>query len=187
MRNAYLHPILKEAAELPTKVKEAFGHLSADQLNWKPNAETWSIGECLDHLITTNRTYFAQLEAISRGDKYVSFWEKLPILHRTWGKMLLKATSPDTPRKAKTTKPFHPTRSSFTPAILDEFATQQQELIRRVEKADNVDHHEMMITSPAASFITYSLHDGLVIIFQHEKRHFNQAKVLMAHPEFPKA
>jgi uncharacterized damage-inducible protein DinB len=186
MKNAYLHPILKDAAELPAKVRAAFGHLTADQLNWKPNADTWSIGECLDHIITTNRTYYAQLEAISRGDKHVSFWEKLPLFHGMWGRMLIKATAPETKRKAKTTYPFHPTRSTVSPAILDEFAKEQQELISRVEKADNVDHHETIITSPAKTFITYSLHDALVIIFQHEIRHFNQAKALMERPEFPK-
>lgn len=186
MRNAYLHPILKNAAELPTKLREAFGHLSADQLNWKPNAATWSIGECIDHLITTNRTYFAQLEAIGRGDKHVTFWEKLPLFHGMWGRMLKKVTNPETKRKSKTTHPFHPTRSTVSPSVLEEFETQQQELIRIVETTDTVDHHEVMITSPAAKFVTYSLHDALMIIFQHEIRHFHQAQALMQRPEFPK-
>jgi len=28
-----------------------FGNLSAEQLNWKPNADTWSIAQNMDHLI----------------------------------------------------------------------------------------------------------------------------------------
>lgn len=186
MRNAYLHPILKDAADLPRQMQQAFGHLTADQLNWKPNAETWSVGECIDHLITTNRTYFAQLEAIGRGEKYVSFWEKLPLFHKFWGKTLLKATTEQVAKKGKSPGPFKPVRSTVSPAILEEFAAQQKALIACVEKTDLVDHHTMIISSPAASFITYSLHDGLVIIFQHEKRHFRQAKALMERPEFPK-
>ena len=187
MKNAYLHPILKDAADLPAKVQEAFGKLSAEQLNWKPNPETWSIGECIDHLITTNRTYFAQLEAISRGDKYVSFWEKLPLFHKFWGKTLIEATTEQVVRKGKSPGAFRPTRSTVAASILSEFTQQQKELIAKVERTDLVDHHTMMITSPAASFVSYSLHDALVIIFQHEKRHFHQAKALMARPEFPKA
>lgn len=185
--NEYLNPILSEARELPAKFQEAFAHLSASQLNWKPNPETWSVGECIDHLITTNRTYFAQLEAIGRGDKYVSFWEKLPLFHGFWGRMLIKATTEQVARKGKSPGPFRPTRSNVPTTILDEFAQQQKALIGNVEKTLKVDHHAMIISSPAASFITYSLHDALVIIFQHEKRHFNQAKALMARPDFPKA
>lgn len=184
--NEYLNPILSEARELPEKFRAAFGQLSASQLNWKPNPETWSIGECIDHLITTNRTYFAQLEAIGRGDKYVSFWEKLPLMHGFWGRMLIKATGEQVNKKGKSPGPFRPTRSNVPTTILDEFAQQQSALIDSVEKTRKVDHHQQIISSPAASFITYSLHDGLVIIFQHEKRHFNQAKGLMARPDFPK-
>lgn len=186
-KNAYLHPILKAAAEQPQQFRDAFGKLTASQLNWKPNPETWSVGECIDHLIVTNRSYFAQLEAIARGDKYVSFWEKLPLLHGFWGKNLLKATSEVVQKKAKSPAPFAPTRSTVPADIVEEFCKQQQDLIAKVRSTDVVDHHATMITSPAASFISYSLHDGVQIIFQHERRHFNQAKALMARPEFPKA
>jgi hypothetical protein len=185
MKNAYLIPVLSDAEALPLKFENAFGQLSATQLNWKPNPETWSIGECIDHLITTNRSYFAQLDALARGDKYVSFWEKLPLLHRTWGNMLLKATSEEVKRKAKSPGPFKPTRSAVSVGIVAEFSAQQRELIAKVKKTDTLDHEKTMITSPAASFISYSLHDGCLIIFQHEKRHFNQAKALMARAEFP--
>jgi uncharacterized damage-inducible protein DinB len=187
VKNTYLNPILKEAAELPSKLQEVFGSLTAEQLNWKPNPATWSIGECIDHLINTNRSYFAQLEAISRGDKYESFWEKLPLFHKFWGKTLLNATSDVEVKKGKSPRPFKPVRSTVATSILDEFALHQKQLISKVESTDKVDHHKTMITSPAAAFITYSLHDALLIIFQHERRHFNQAKSLMAMTGFPKS
>ncbi|MEY3443054.1 MAG: hypothetical protein RLZZ519_1335 [Bacteroidota bacterium] len=184
--NAYLNLILKAAEQLPAEFQESFGHLNEVQLNWKPNPETWSIGECIDHLIVTNRSYFAQLEAISRGDKYVSFWEKLPLLHGFWGRMLIKATTEQVVRKGKSPGPFRPTRSNVPTTILDEFAKQQKTLIEIVEKTRKVDHHRQIISSPAASFITYSLHDGVTIIFQHERRHYRQALALLTRPEFPK-
>ena len=185
-RNAYLPQLLAHAAELPAQLRAAFGGLTVAQLNWKPDAETWSIGECLDHLITTNRTYFAQLEAIARGDKYVSFWEKLPLFHGMWGRMLIKATTATVAKKAKSPAAFRPTRSTVPATIVTDFCTQLADLILKVQKTDNVDHHTMIISSPAASFITYSLHDGLVIIFQHNQRHYNQALAVMARAEFPK-
>jgi hypothetical protein len=187
LKNAYLVQELKAAAEMPQRFREAFGHLSAVQLNWKPNPETWSVGECIDHLIVTNRSYFAQLEALSRGDKYVSFWEKLPILHGFWGRTILKATTEQVQKKGKTPSTFTPTRSTLPADIVEEYCRQHDQLLAKVRATDLVNHHETMITSPAASFITYSLHDAVRIIFQHERRHFNQAKALLSRPEFPKA
>lgn len=187
LRNAYLVPILKEAREFPAKLKAAAGNLSAEQLNWKPDAKTWSVGECIDHIITTNRSYFTQLEAIARGDKHVSFWEKLPLLHGFWGRFLVKATSPNSPKKAKSPPPFRPTRSTVSPTILDEFTEHQRKLIALAEGTDGVDHHETIVSSPGAGFVTYSLHDGLTILFQHETRHLNQIIALMKRPEFPKS
>lgn len=185
MRNAYLHPILESAKELPGQFRAAFGELSADQLNWKPNPETWSVGECIDHLIITNRSYFAQLEAIARGDKYVSFWEKVSLFHGFVGRMLIKATGEKVERKAKSPSVFRPTRSAVPTNIVEEFCTIQADLIAKVEKTDLVDHHKTLINSPMSSVIFYSLHDALVIIFQHERRHFNQALAVKARPEFP--
>jgi hypothetical protein len=186
-KNAYLHPILKAAAELPQQFRDAFGKLTLEQLNWKPNPETWSVGECIDHLIVTNRSYFAQLEAIARGDKYVSFWEKVSLFHGMVGRMLIKATGETVGRKAKSPPPFRPTRSTVPANIVEEFCIQQDELMARVKNTDNVDHHAVLVNSPMSSVIFYSLHDALVIIFQHERRHFNQAKALMTRAEFPKA
>ena len=185
MKNAYLHPILEDAAALPARMRSAFSQLSADQLNWKPNPETWSIGECIDHIMITNRSYFAQFEAIARGDKFVSIWEKLSLLHGMVGRMLIKATGETVTQKAKSPAVFKPTRSKVPANIVEEFCAQQAELIARVEKIDHVDHHRVLINSPMSSLVFYTLHDALVIIFQHEQRHFRQSLSVKARLEFP--
>lgn len=187
LRNAYMAPILAGGEKIVGEIRAALGGLSLDQLNWKPDPQTWSVGECIDHLITSNRLYFAQIEAIGRGDKHVTFWEKLPILHGFWGRMLIKVTSPDNPKKGKTRPVFEPSRSKVPLSVFDEFAQQQRQLMDIVRRTDGVDHHEVMVTSPAGGFITYSLHDAILILFQHERRHFNQALALMKRPEFPKS
>ncbi|RYZ16589.1 MAG: DinB family protein, partial [Sphingobacteriales bacterium] len=37
---------------LTKEFKERFGEMESDELNQKPNAQTWSIAENLQHLIT---------------------------------------------------------------------------------------------------------------------------------------
>ena len=39
------------------EVREKFGRLLAEQLNWKTDENVWSIGQYFDHLITTNEKF----------------------------------------------------------------------------------------------------------------------------------
>ena len=41
---------------------EKFKILSEDQINWKPSQEKWSIAECVDHLVVTNKLYLKEFE-----------------------------------------------------------------------------------------------------------------------------
>ena len=177
--------LLADSSAFQSNFQASFGHLTVAQLNWKPNPETWSVGECLDHLITTNRSYFAQLTAMSKGDKYESFWEKLPFLHDFWGKMLLKTVSEKVEKKAKSPQAFQPTRSTVPHNILEEYAKNHAELIALIVGTDQIDHERAMLTSPAASFVTYSLKNAVEILLTHEKRHFQQALAVTKTSEFP--
>ena len=48
---------------------EVFITLSVEKMHLKPNAETWSIAENIEHLITINRTYFPIFEKLKQLDK----------------------------------------------------------------------------------------------------------------------
>ena len=42
------------------------GSLTAAQLNWRADAASWSIGQCLDHLRVTNEVYVKAMEPALR-------------------------------------------------------------------------------------------------------------------------
>ena len=69
MKTSKLQPLLERIDAVTSAAKDEFCALSATQLNWKPHPESWSIGQCLDHLITTNNTYFPMLEQIAQGKR----------------------------------------------------------------------------------------------------------------------
>ncbi|MEJ7615904.1 MAG: DinB family protein [Pyrinomonadaceae bacterium] len=52
------------------------GGLSARQLNWKPSPEQWSIGQCLDHLMNTNKQYFPLIEKLVAGAAKKTVFER---------------------------------------------------------------------------------------------------------------
>jgi hypothetical protein len=175
-----------ELRAIADEVQAAFGAMSKDQLNWKPSPERWSVAECLQHLIAINSAYFPTLETIANGRYRPTFQQRLPLLPRFFGWAVLKAVSPDSPRKFKTNKRFDPAASSVPGDVVARFRSHQKELIAYMERTVGVDAARTIITSPAASVATYSLLDAYRIITAHERRHINQARLVMEQPGFPK-
>jgi len=185
MNNGYLEELLHELGLITTKVQAEFGRLSADQLNWKPSADSWSIAQCLDHLITTNRQYFPIYSAVSNGRKKKTFWESLPVLPGLWGQLIRRGTDPTSVKKLKAPAKFRPATSNLPASIVANFGQHQQELTKLLTATDAVDHQKVMVTSPISNIITYSLKDCVLICVLHEERHFMQARRVLKQDNFP--
>jgi hypothetical protein len=54
-----------------------------------------------------------------------------------------------------------------------------------MRKTEKLPLSTMIITSPVAAFVTYSLKDAYTIMALHNRRHFNQAKRVTEAAEFP--
>ncbi|MCI0665362.1 MAG: DinB family protein, partial [Acidobacteria bacterium] len=83
-----LPEILSEAETIARDAQSTFGHLNAAQINWKPNADAWSVGQCFDHLMTANCEYFPQIDQVIRGEKKATLWQRMPWLPGPFGKMV---------------------------------------------------------------------------------------------------
>ena len=177
--------LVSQADAIANDARKTFGGLSKEQLNWKPSPERWSVAQCFDHLITTNSGYLPIVDGILKGQKQSSIWQKLPFLPGIWGKMLIKSLDPKQTRKMKAPKRFEPAQSDVSGSIINDFAAQQQQIIDRIKATANLDLEKIVITSPAASFVTYSLMDAYRIIVVHERRHFQQAQRVTEESGFP--
>jgi hypothetical protein len=177
--------LIKSIEDSSKQVKESFGGLSEAQLNWKPAQDKWSAGECIEHLIVTNKAYFPVLEKIITGTHKNSFWQKFSPLSGVWGRLLLKTVSPGTERKAKTANIFLPVSSTVPKTIISDFIKTNDEFVSYLKKLGSIYLKKTKIYSPVSKFITYSLLDAIKIITFHEVRHINQAKRVMEMEGFP--
>lgn len=184
--NTELKDLISSIRLSSERVKQSFGSLTESQLNWKPAPEKWSVGECIDHLITTNRSYFPALDKIAAGEHKNSLWQSISPLSGMWGSMLLKMVSPDYPKKAKSPAVFKPSNSSVSKDIIDDFFKCNEKFTSYLQKFDGVDLKKITIASLVNSFITYSLIDTLKIITYHEIRHLDQAERVTNMDGFPK-
>ena len=183
-QKAGLANLIATANNIANDAKSTFGHLSPAQLNWKPSADRWSVAQCFDHLLTSNKGYFPVIADVLAGKKR-TFWERMPILPGLAGKLLVKAMEPTSTRKVKAPKRFQPAQSDISSSVINDFVDQQGKMIEKMKATEHLDLERIVITSPVSAAIAYSLMDAYRIIVVHEQRHFQQATRVMEESAFP--
>ena len=156
-----------------------FGNLSAEQLNWKPNAETWSIGQNIDHLIAINKTYFPVIASIRRGDYKLPFHAGFSFVTSFFGKFILTSVEPARKKKMKTFPIWQPQSSAISTNVFEEFSKQQEVLKQLLNGSSDLIESGQVIYSPASKVIVYKLETAFEIIVSHERRHFSQASEIL--------
>jgi hypothetical protein len=179
--------LLEELAAVGREAGEVFGRLSAAQLNWKPSEQQWSVGQCFDHLIVTNSTFFHGMEKVAAGTYRSSLWGRVSPLSGFFGRFILKALDPEKGRKTKAPRVFEPARSDVAADVLAKFAAHQEELSARMRATSGADLRGLKVTSPVSPVATYSLLDAYRIVVAHERKHFEQARRVTKMEGFPAA
>jgi DinB superfamily len=126
LQGSDLSTVLAELSLVTDETRRAFGALSAEQVNWKASEAEWSIGQCFDHLIISNRPYVQIFDEILADQRTRRLWERMPFFPRLFGTLLINTLRLDldgrprpgrlsTPRAAKflprSSRPFSSSKS----------------------------------------------------------------------------
>ena len=166
----------QKLSEITATVENEFGTLNATQLNYKITSDSWSIAQCLDHLIISNERYFPVLESIISGKHKMTFWERNNPLTSYTGSQMIKTLGPVLTKKFQSPKLFLPSRSSIKSTIVNDFIEHQKKLCTLLKKLIEPEFKKVVITSPVAGLLTLKLSDALEIMVAHEERHLNQMR-----------
>lgn len=175
--------IVSQIENVTADIQESFGALSSEQLNWKPAPESWSVGQCLDHLIKSNEEFYPELDKLAAGTRKNTFWQSVSPLSGIAGAFLVSTLKREG-NKVKTNQKMTPP-SGIPADIVERFSEHQSQFIEKIRAADDVDWHKTVLTSPFVKIMTYRMDVGLVALIEHEKRHVRQAKRVMAMDGFP--
>jgi len=181
---ADLPSLIAAANNVANEAKTTFGDLTPAQLNWKPSAERWSVAQCFDHLISSNKGYLPIIDSVLAGQKG-TFWQSVPVLPGVMGKLLIKSLDPVKGRKLKAPKNFQPAQSDISGSVIDDFVTLQATVVQKMKATEHLDLGSIIISSPVTPVVTYSLLDAYRVIAVHEARHFQQAKRVTEESGFP--
>jgi hypothetical protein len=173
-----------EADALASAARREFGTLTRAQWNWKPDAREWSIGQCLDHLVTATTAYFPTLRAIQAGTRHPTPWERVPILPSLFARVLLRALDPDAGRTVRAPAALQPATGAIDPGVFQRFTDVQRDLVAFM-RATPPEALATNVTSPVSRVVTYSLLDAYRIIVVHTHLHLRQAHRVKTSPGFP--
>lgn len=177
----WIKQLRDRGTEWENRAREAFLKLRPDQLDWRPDKETWSIAQEFHHLVLSNTPYLRAMNDL--GAKAGP--ESKPYKPGFWGKFLLRAVEPDGTFPAPVPKPFIPSESPLEKAPVEEFFQIQDQINALVLGLPGKDLNGKL-SSPVSSFIKLKLGDAVAINATHNERHLLKAFRMLERPEFPK-
>lgn len=169
---------LESIDKITSAFKSEFGNLTAEELNWKPNSRTWSIGQVIDHLIVINQTYYPIIDQLKQGSYQLIWLGKINFFVNFFGDFILKSVNPDRKKKMKTLAIWEPSKSEIAADIVSKFVQTQSQLKEIIQSCTGLLNKGKVISSPANRIIVYKLEKAFDIIVAHEQRHLEQAREL---------
>ena len=164
---------------LTGEFSDQFSALSDAQLNWKPDDNSWSIAQVIEHIILVNSSYFVIIKQAKNGTLKLPWIAKIPFVPEKFGNMILRSVMPEQKKKTKTMPVWRPGKSQVAPGIISRFAKHQLKLIDLMRSSQDLIASGAVVSSPANRFIVYKVAKLLDILLAHEKRHFLQAKRIL--------
>lgn len=172
--------IISELEKISVNAQEVFGILSIEQINWKPNGKSWSIGQCFEHLIITNNLYLPIIQKVIEGKHRNNFFSKIPFSTDLIGALMKNSLNPEQKRKMKTFKIFEPVLSNISESIIGDFSQNNEKLISMIEACQGLNIDKIKIPEPLSPALNLRLSDAFEILLMHEKRHFLQAERVLS-------
>jgi hypothetical protein len=155
-------------------------------LNWKPSDKSWSIAQCLEHLIISDGSYFSDLKEITGGTYKMSFWEKHSPFTAMCGRLMKNQLQEQVKRKMIAPAKIRPSKSEMSLDILERYHRNLDTFLEYISKCRYTDIDKTVITSPIVQLVTYSLRDAFYFLIRHEHRHLNQAIRVKENDKYPK-
>ena len=135
----FIKEVLEKGEGASEKAVREFSDLSEIQINWKPSPKSWSIAECLEHLIISNRIYFEVLDKIAEGSYKMNWKERFSPLTGFWGWAMKDQLQEKVRKKMVTHKILTPASSLFKSDQLGIYVASIRDFLSRVSRCQNVD------------------------------------------------
>jgi hypothetical protein len=164
---------LKSKTEFCIKEAKRFLKQSEKKLNDRPNPETWSALQCIDHLNQYGNYYIPQMEtAMQNSDVKPNFYFGPGFI----GNMFAKAMHPTLgANKMQAPADKVPSSSDLNKNIINTFIEQQKSYLEVLKTAEGKNLNKVKIKVTISKWVKLKLGDALRVTIFHNERHIRQA------------
>lgn len=149
--------------------------LTEDQLNRRPSPDTWSVGQCLEHLTIVGGHH---LPVVTRKLKLAIEQGSRPadtVKSGFFGGRLVQSMRQPVSQKAlKTPQRYAPSGSRLPRTVTEVFSRQLDELVSLMEQARTVNANRIRIPNPLIPLLQLRLTDEFAFLVTHIERHMAQ-------------
>ena len=150
--------------------------MSEEEINWQQRpGETWSVGQCLDHLATTNRFYvrgFLPLVAAATR-KHVGPFR--PLTYTAGARWFVNTLEPPPRQRVKARPQVVPRSKVPLDGLVDAFKASHEPYRELVRASADVDVNRVTGPNPFFKIIPMRVSTVLRVIPAHDRRHLWQA------------
>ncbi|SMB96826.1 hypothetical protein SAMN00120144_2929 [Hymenobacter roseosalivarius DSM 11622] len=163
-------------------VTQRLRQLSEDQLNQRPSPDTWSVGQCLEHLTIVGGHHLPIMvrkikAAMERGSKPADIVKSGFV-----GRWLVQSMRIPVSQKAlKTPQRYAPSGSRLPRTVVEVFGRQLDEMLHLIDQARTINANRVRIPNPLIPLLQLRLTDEFAFLLAHLERHMAQIeRVLQA-------
>lgn len=144
---------------------------------WRPDANSWSVAECLDHLAVANRVYLRAMEPVAERTLMQGRRRRGPAQPGVIGRWFIRTLEPPVTSRFKRAAPER-IRPRHAPSLGDsigQFLASHDEVRAFLRRYAYIDLAGTRFPNPFVRGIRFSLATGVHVIAAHERRHLWQA------------
>lgn len=186
------HPQLQQSldrlASASHEIDTLLDSLDNTQLRWKPAPDSWSVGECVEHMAMTTEKLLPVLESAINEGRAAGRTAQGPFTYGWLARGFVDSLAPNTTRKYKVNKIYAPTAAPET--VTDargHWHRVHDRLGELMKAADGLDLKRIKATSPAVRLIRLPIGAWFDAMANHNERHLAQAKRVTQAPSFPQS
>ena len=177
----YMAELERQAAQ----VAALTAGLSDSALNWQPSEKSWSIGQCLDHLVRSNDATLAAMRVTAESNRDKLRPRAGEMRPAGWlSRWFVKDIGPDVEKKFKAPGKIVPA-SRVSDDVVPRFLGTQKMVEQFVVDFGDADLGGLRYPNPLLPVVRWTIDTGLLILIRHNARHLQQAERVKESAAFP--
>ena len=168
----------KHFSQISRQAEALTAGLNEAQFNWRPVPDSWSIEECLSHLVMVGNVEVQALERAIERAKSRGITGEPPFHYGMLDRYIVALTEPPVRRRFSSPRRFQPLHGQPITGVVPSFLHLQSQFTRLTEASQGLHLSRVKVETPISRFVRMGLGMMFAQIVAHERRHLEQARLV---------